>query len=197
MTAAILLALSASMPGAVRWLGFTDADWQTLSRDQVVSRVETESGKDGRLRGHSDSGVIIHRPLAACFEEVERYQPLSSYLPGLAEARVLERSEGSFRAHAATRVFWMKFGYGLNFEVDRARGEIRWKLDRTQPADIADTAGKWQFVAIDESTTLLHYVVDVESGSVLPQSIQNYFTRRSLPEVLLAFRDHLQAASSP
>jgi ribosome-associated toxin RatA of RatAB toxin-antitoxin module len=196
MTAAILLALMAApMPGAVRWMGFDDADWETLGRDQVVSRVDSRTSSDGHLRSHSDSAVIIHRPLADCFSEVERYQGLSDYLPGMAEARVLERSERGFRAHAATRVLWLKFGYGLDFEVDRARGEIRWKLDHSQPADIVETQGKWQFVALDEHTTLLHYVVDVESGSVVPQAIQNLLTRRTLPGVLTAFRDHLQATT--
>jgi ribosome-associated toxin RatA of RatAB toxin-antitoxin module len=186
----------APMPDSVKAAGFNDADWEMLSRGQVANHIETETTASGATRAHSESGVVIRKPLKVCFDEVATYSNLSNYLPGLAESKVLERGENTFRAHAATKVFLMKFGYGLRFEVDRPRGEIRWKLDRTQPADIADTEGTWHFVALDDNTTLLHYSVHVDTGSALPQSIQNYFTKRSLPEMLVAFRDHMQTMSA-
>jgi hypothetical protein len=192
---AMMLASSPGpMPDAARAAGFTESEWKALSRGEVVNRVDTEKSPSGSTRAHSRSGVLIHRPFEDCFSEVERYEGLSKYLPSLAESRVLDRGPGTFRAHAATKVLWLKYGYGLNFEVDRPAGEIRWTLDKSQPADIADTSGAWHFIALDENTTLLHYVMKADSGSMLPQSLQNFATERSLPEFLLAFRDHLQAS---
>jgi hypothetical protein len=197
LTLALMLASTAtpgSMPDSARAAGFTESEWKSLAKGEVVNRVDTEKSPSGSTRARSRSGVLIHRPFEECFSEVERYEGLSKFLPNVAESRVLERGPGTFRAHAATKVLWLKYGYGLNFEVDKPAGEIRWTLDKSQPADIADTSGFWHFIPVDENTTLLHYVMRADSGSMLPQSIQNFATERSLPEFLVAFRDHLQSA---
>ncbi len=193
---AMLLAVTVAIGGAPQVateLGFSPADWEVMTRGEALTHVETEKSPTGSARAHAECGLLIHRPLKRCFEEVERYEGLSKYLPGLAESRVLDRSPDGFRAHAATQVLWMKYGYGLLFHVDRAANEIRWQLDRSQKADIADTEGTWHFAAVDDNTTLVRYTMKADSGSAMPQAIQNFFTERSLPQMLRAFREHLEA----
>lgn len=183
-----LLAALVTPPGGT---GFSAADERALLGGKVVTHVDTEKTARG-MRAHGEAGVVIHRPLRECFELVARYESLSTFLPGLAESHVLERGHNGFRARAATQMLFFRYRYGLRFEVDRAANELRWTLDESQPKDIADTRGSWRFIALDDRTTVLHYSMRVDTGLAVPQSIQNYFTGRSLPDLMVAFRDHLE-----
>jgi ribosome-associated toxin RatA of RatAB toxin-antitoxin module len=176
--------------------GFTADEWAKLASGAIISHVDPEPQPGGRPRTRALVGVTIGRPVDECFEEMARYEGLASYLPGLRESRIVERTAEGFTARETMRVMILRFRYGVRVEVDRAQREVRWTLDDSEPCDIEHTEGSWRFAALDADTTLARYFVIVDSGMWIPISIQNWINRRRLRAVAAAFRRHLESRAA-
>jgi len=60
----------------------------------------------------------------------------------------------------------------------------------------AEYYGAWRLIAVNDTMTLVNYELVARSRTWLPQFVQNYFTRKRMPDFLLATRKRVEAATA-
>ena len=83
--------------------------------------------------------------------------------------------------------------YTAWFVFDVAAHTIHWTLDPTATDNsIAAADGEYRMFEVSAAQTLVVYRTYVDSGRSISQSIQNYFTRKAIPNLLQAVKKRVE-----
>lgn len=178
--------------------GLSEAEVRAALRGELVVHTETFSRPGGKAAGRGVGAVVIARPAAAVWAVLSRFEDKAEYMPRIKQVDVLAQEPGRRRVRMVVDASVTTSRYTAWFALDEAGGTIRWKLDRTAPDNtIADTEGEWRLYPLGPARTLLYYRTYVDTGRAIPRFIQDYMTRRSLPNLLKAVRARVEARSLP
>ena len=72
--------------------------------------------------------------------------------------------------------------YRVQTSWDFEQGRIWWSLDPSFPNEMKTLDGLWELRALDERRTLGHFSIRIDLGPALPAALQDYATRKKLPE---------------
>ncbi|MEW5853195.1 MAG: SRPBCC family protein [Myxococcota bacterium] len=159
------------------------AQQQRLEHGEVLVTSEVGNGKGGR-RGWTQALGIINAPPATAWAVVQDYDTFVRLTPRLADYRVMERTAERIRVTQEIKVLFHTYRYTLWLDLDASGRHLRWKLDPTQPHDVRDIDGSWQFLPWDGNRTLMVYRMELDSGVWVPRVVEEYLTGRDLPTLL-------------
>ena len=83
--------------------------------------------------------------------------------------------------------------FHIIYEMDRAAGWVRYRLDTSKPNDLVDVQGAYQLYAHGDGTRLIYRSL-TDSGRRMPQWIKNWLASGSLTEQMSGIRDRAEAA---
>lgn len=171
----------------------SEMELATAQRGQVPVRTEVTPSPTGKAAGRGVGAIVINRPAAAVFAVVARFEDKAEYMPRLKAIRVLQRDADRVQVHMTVDASVATARYTLWFRVDQPAGIVSWALDRGAPGNtIADAEGAYQIRALGPSQTLLIYQSAVDTGRSVPRFIQDYMTRRSIPNLLRAIKARIE-----
>ncbi len=193
MLNALLLALSlATAP----WdsLKLDDKDKARLEKGEVVVHAETYETPDGK-KGRGKAYVIIKKPREVIYDQLTKgYKEFPEFMPRLEKVDVKSLTDTSMKVRSYVGVGLSTYEYTLAFKLDRAAFQTDWTLDKTADNDVKETTGQWKLHELEPGkSTLAEYTIAVDTGKFVPQFIEDYLTRKDLPQILNALRKRVES----
>lgn len=186
-----LLSFAAAVPG------LTEAEVQAALRGQVPVRTETFVRPGGKAAGRGLGAIVVERPVAAVWATLSRFEDKAEYMPRLKAVTVLERRPGLLRVRMVVDASITTARYTAWFELDEPARRIGWKLDRgAADNSIADAEGDYRLQELGPARTLVVYRTYVDTGRALPRFLQDYITRRSIPDLLRAVKARVESGGT-
>jgi uncharacterized protein YndB with AHSA1/START domain len=154
----------------------------------VVSNVE-ETDPSGSTRRTVEVAGLIRHPPAQVWKVLADFKTRAAWQPGAKEVTVV-RVEGN-RVWVDERVSFFLVGvdYRIVNTLDPEAGVIRFSLDESTDHDIAGTSGSWRLTPLPGAQqTLVTYRAWIDIGYALPDSLQAFLSKRSLPSLIERLR---------
>jgi carbon monoxide dehydrogenase subunit G len=187
---ATLFALAA--PG-----GLADAELEAVLRGDVPTRTESFTTGAGKAAGRGLGAIAIDRPLADVWSTLARFEDRAEYVPRLESAQVLGRDGDVVRVKMQVNASVATVRYTMRFTLDEPGHAIRWTLDPSAPDNgIRGAEGDYRLFALSPTRTLVIYRTWVDSGRSVPQFVQSYMSKRSIPELLRAVKKRVESGGT-
>lgn len=187
-----LLVAVLALAGAV--INLSDSDLAAAQRGQIPVRTETFNQPSGKAAGRGIGAVVVDRPLPEVWAVLTRFEDKAEYMPRLKSVTVLERQPGRLRVRMVVDASVLTTRYTAWYTMDQAAWTLSWDLDPSATDNgIAGAQGAYQLQSLAPGRTLVLYRGFVDSGRKVPRFIQDYMTRRSIPDVLRAIKSRVES----
>ena len=188
---AVLAVFALLVPAAI---GLADAELQRALRGEVAMHVETFQRPDGKPAGRGLGAIVVDRPIAQVWATISTYEDKAEYQPRVKSVTILAKQPGSLRVRMEIDATITTARYTVLYTLDDAQHTVSWTLDKSAPDNtVADVAGDYHLYEVSPQSTLVVYRAFVDPGTHVPRFIQNFITRRSLPNLLLATKKRIES----
>jgi len=128
--------------------------------------------------------VLFAKPKSRVLQLLLQTARQTEYRPDLRRVEAVEHfSDGEVDVQEM-RIVLMRISYWLRYHFDLSEGRISWELDPRFPNDLRVTNGSWQLEEVDAEHTVGRFATRVDIGSALPPFLQEFATRKNLPQTL-------------
>lgn len=156
----------------------------------LLARVENEhvvtldaAGVQGADRVKvAEALVLFEQPLATVLQLLASTSRQTEYRPELRSLHIVKATEQSNLADYELRFMLITLRYRVLTSWNVEQGRIWWSLDPSFPNQMKTLDGLWELRALDERRTLGHMSTRIDLGPALPAALQDYATRKKLPE---------------
>src|SRR5579859_493643 len=182
---------------AASTVGLSDADLAEALKGEIPVRTESFLAANGKSAGRGLGAIVIDRPIAEAWTHLSRYEDRAEYQPRVKSVDVLDRQADRIRARFVVDATIMTARYTAWFVFAPKEHVIHWTLD-TSASDnsIVAADGDYHLFEVTPSQTLVVYRTYVDSGRAISKSIQNYFTRKAIPDLLRAVKKRVESGGT-
>jgi len=106
------------------------------------------------------------------------------YLPRLERSKLIKKWDGGDQIEFHVSVLGIGIDYRILGARDKSSYYSHWKLDPAFDNDMKEVSGYWRFYWIDDKHTLARYGTWVQTGFGIPDAVQEFLTKRDLPQAL-------------
>lgn len=179
---------------AVAALQMTEVELAAVGKGEIPVRVEAFKNARGKSAGRGWGAIAIDRPIAEVWATLARYDDRAEYVPRLKSVEVLEKTPGRARIRQEIDASVTTARYTAWFTFDEAQRSIAWTLDKSAGDNtVSDVDGDYRLAELAPGRTLLVYRAYVDSGLHVPQAIQTYMQKRSIPDLLRAIKRRVES----
>jgi uncharacterized membrane protein len=179
---------------AVAALQMTEVELAAVGKGEIPVRVEAFKNARGKSAGRGWGAIAIDRPIAEVWATLARYDDRAEYVPRLKSVEVLEKRPGRARIRQEIDASVTTARYTAWFTFDEAQRSIAWTLDKSAGDNtVSDVDGDYRLAELAPGRTLLVYRAYVDSGLHVPQAIQTYMQKRSIPDLLRAIKRRVES----
>ena len=163
-------------------------------KKRVIVREERFKDKDGKDQARGMAIAIIRKPWTDVWDILTNYDKQPEYMPRLTKCRVDKKDGNTWYVFHKLKVLFVGIEYTLKMTLNREKRRIHWEVAKDLPHDIAETIGSWEFFphGPQGKHTLVAYRIFLDSGRMIPQSVQNMLTKKDLPGVLRSLRRRVE-----
>ena len=151
-----------------------------LEEEHVLLDEDTQSDADPH--GATRALVLFERPHAEVLRLLSSTTRQKEYRPELTKLDVIEASENGDVAEYRVRIMLTSLHYRARHGWDFESGRVWWTLDPSFDNDMQVLDGLWELRELDARRTLGRFTTRIDLGPALPAFLQDYATRRKLPE---------------
>jgi ribosome-associated toxin RatA of RatAB toxin-antitoxin module len=167
------------------------ADLAKIESGEIILESRTFQDAQGRTRGGGLAIGYIKTGKDKIIDTILKYEDYPQFMPHVKSAEVYTRTDAQVDVNFKIEVAFVKLSYYLTHKVDRANGVITWTLDKTKKNDIAGTDGFWGLKPYKDGT-IVYYTVSVDTGRAVPKTIEDYLTKRDLPNIVKTMRKRVE-----
>lgn len=193
--APVAAAVPAAAPAAAdaRIPTLSDKEWATLRSNKVVVRGEMYATPDGKRAGKGVAFVIIDKAPEAAWAVLTDYQKMPEFMPRLHKVTIKQKTPERMKVLQELKIMFKTVEYTLDLQFNHEKKRMDWTLDKSVENDIKDTFGSWDFIPFENGKTLVAYTIAVNTGVAIPQFLEDYLTKKDLPEVLLSMKRRVES----
>jgi carbon monoxide dehydrogenase subunit G len=178
-------------------VGLSDGELAQALKGDVPARTESFLAPSGKSAGRGVGAIVIDRPIAEVWTHLSRYEDKAEYQPRVKAVTVLEKQPDRIRARFIVDASIMTAKYTAWFVFDPGAHIIHWTLDGTATDNtIAAADGDYHMFEVAPGQTLVVYRTYIDTGRSIAQSIQNYFTRKAIPNLLRAVKKRIESGGT-
>jgi uncharacterized membrane protein len=182
---------------AVAALQLSAPELAAVSQGEVAVRVEAFQNAKGKSAGRGWGAIAIDKPVAEVWATLVRYEDRAEYVPRLKSVQVLEMAPGKARIKQEIDATVTTARYTAWFTFDEGQRSIAWALDKSASDNtVSEVDGDYRMAELGPARTLLVYRAYVDSGLKVPQAIQTYMQKRSIPDLLRAIKKRVESGGS-
>lgn len=172
--------------------GYSDSEWKTLeNREVVIAETPADSGDPSQHKVRAN--VIIDSSPQQVWAVLTDFPSRPKFTPDLKDMRVVRVVGKRVWVDEYLKFLVVDIRFRVINTLEPNLGTMSWELDKSVEHDIADTKGAWQLTPVaDGRQTLLSYWADVDTGQPVPDFIERYLMRSSLPNLLGRMRDEVE-----
>ena len=150
--------------------------------NERVVRLDAAAAQDADRVRVADALVLFEQPLARVLQLLASTSRQTEYRPELQSLQIVKATKQSNLAEYQLRFMLTTLRYRVQTRWDFEQGRIWWSLDPSFPNQIKTLDGLWELRALNERRTLGHMSSRIDLGPALPAALQDYATRKKLPE---------------
>ena len=166
-----------------------------LMEDDVIILQEVRT--EGPLRGAIVSAYLIfensiddvYRLLAQSSRQVE-------FRPELTSIEVIEIVAHGQIDEQRLRILFKRYVFRLEYRLSPEQRRIEWVLDESFDNDLALVSGYWELYEMADGRTLGRSGTRVDVGPAVPAFLQNWITRKNLPQTMERVRRWVNSEGS-
>jgi ribosome-associated toxin RatA of RatAB toxin-antitoxin module len=177
---------SASAQG-VKMRELSPAELAKVEAGEVILESQTYQDAQGRTRGRGLAIGFVKADKGRIMDTILGYEAYPQFMPRVKTTAVYGRTDTQVNVKFTIEVVMVKVSYHITHQVDRAAGTISWTLDKSRPNEIAATDGFWGLKP-HKNGTLLYYTVAVDTGRSIPKAIEDYLTKKDLPNIVKSIK---------
>jgi len=182
--------VACSVDGTGLRLTFSDEKWQALTRGAILTSEAAEPSQPDQ-RSIEASGIIRYPP-GEVWTVVTDFESRPNYVSNSKEVHILRVDGARVWVAEHLKVLLMSIRFAVVCTLDPEHGSVSWMLDKSTEHDIAGTTGSWQLVPLaDGHETFVTYRAWIDSGKPVPNFIQSFMMKRTLPELIAGVRDEV------
>jgi hypothetical protein len=182
---------------AVAALQLSPGEMEAVGRGDVPVRVETFKNAKGKAAGRGWGAIVIERPIAEVWATMARYRDRAEYVPRLKKVQVLEETPGKARIKQEIDASVTTARYTAWYTLDEQARTISWTLDKSASDNtVSEVDGDYRMAELAPGRTLLVYRAYVDSGLHVPQAIQSYMQKRSIPDLMKALKKRIESGGT-
>lgn len=191
------MSLPLCIAAAVALAGLSDAEMRDVVAGKVPIRSEAFTSASGKSAGRGLGAIVVERPIGEVWATLARYDDRAEYIPRLKSVEILERQPGRLRVRQEIDATVTTARYTAWYRFDEPTHTISWTLDKSATGNtVAEVEGDYRLSELAPGRTLLVYRTFVDSGLKVPQSIQSYMQRRSMPDLLRAIKKRVESGGT-
>jgi hypothetical protein len=162
------------------------AEFAQIEAGEILLDSQKFSTPDGTTRGRALAIGYIRAGKDKLMDTLLDYASYPLYMPRMQKAEIYERTPARINVKFTIKLL-VTIVYHIKHYFNRAGGTMTWELDRSKPNDIRDTTGSWYFQPY-KNGCIAYYSVAIDSGHAIPGWLEDYMTKRDLPNILRALR---------
>ena len=168
-----------------------------LAAGKIVTRSEAFTNAGGKSAGRGLGATVVERPIGDVWATLSRFEDRAEYIPRIKSVTILAREPGRLRIRQEIDATITTARYTAWYRLDAPTHTISWTLDRSAHDNtVADVEGEYRLTELGPGRTLLVYRTYVDSGLKVPQSIQSFMQRRSIPDLLRAIKKRVESGGT-
>jgi hypothetical protein len=177
------------------WAGLTPEQITKVKTGQMVILSEDQS-QGAEQKRFIRCAMTFDQPIDKVWALIIATERQDEYLPGLIKSILVKRDATQDWVDYSGKALFIKLNYRTHHRYDPEHYSMEWSLDPTVKHDLNHLEGFWRLYAMPDGRTLARYGTKVIPSSFLPESVQDFLTRRNLPENLAAVRMWINSAGT-
>ncbi len=166
---------------------------EQLRDGQILVVEEERDGGEGSAKGRTRASALVGRPPDAVWSTLTDFESWPGFMPLIDATEIARREGDQVWVRQRFSVMFVDLRHTSIYTLAPRAGEIRWALDKDEPADIASSEGTWRLLPVDGGTaTLVLYRASMSSGRAVPGFVQDMLMRRSLRALLGNLRTEVE-----
>jgi carbon monoxide dehydrogenase subunit G len=191
------MSLPLVIAAAIALVGLSDQEMRDVVDGKVPTRSEAFTTAAGKSAGRGLGAILVDRPIGEVWATLARYEDRAEYIPRLKSVAILERQPGRLRVRQEIDATVTTARYTAWYRFDEPTHTLSWTLDKSATGNtVAEVEGDYRLSELGPGRTLLVYRTYVDSGMKVPQSIQSYMQRRSIPDLLRAIKKRVESGGT-
>lgn len=184
-----LAAIAGPPPGAMTdkdptaYKGMTPAEIARVKKGEIVILNQPENVNGKQM---ITAALIFNQGIDTVWSLMTQGWRQQEYLPRLQSSKKIKVWEGHDIIEMKVSILGIDISYQVLGDRDKSKYRSSWKLNPDFDNDMKQVTGFWQFYYIDDTHTLARYGTWVEVGTFIPATVQEYMTKRDLPNALAA-----------
>ncbi len=168
-----------------------------LEGGEMVTLFGRSQDGQGNSVGQGVVVGLINKPMEDVWRVMLDIKSHPEYLPKVVKTEIYqEEKDGVTGIRETLKILYKTIRYHVLQHRDEAAHRLTWTLDKSKKNDIADTSGYWAFAPHGEKQCVAVYSVHVDSGLPVPQFVEDFLSRKDLPNVVRAVKDRAESLAS-
>lgn len=175
----------------------TVGERQVLMTDGLVISHNLDQVEQGQeVKGVIKAYIVVKQPRATAFKLLTEPSRQATYIPRLESSKTVVRKGNSEKTEFLVKVSVISIHSRVNHEWWPELSRIAWMLDPDFKNDLRQQVGFFNIYSLDANTSLLEFGTRLEISALVPQAVQEYLTRRDLPESLASVKKWLDSGGT-
>lgn len=170
---------------------FSEENWKALTSGTILTSEAGEASQPDQ--GSIEAAGIIRYPPGQVWTVVTDFESRPNYVPNTKEVHILRVDGARVWVAQHLKVLLMSIRFAVICTLDPEHGSVSWMMDQSASHDIAGTTGSWQLVPLAGGhETFVTYRAWIDSGKPVPNFLQRFMMKRTLPELIAGVRDEVR-----
>ncbi len=173
----------------------TAANIAKLEKGETILLDQTYKDKNGKTRGKGLAIIQVNASKDKACKHLSDFTYYKGFMPMVIVSDIYHNGEGKVGVGYVLKVVIKKVKYHCMHSFDKGKGEIKFWLDDNQKNDIKSTEGLWKVIPRGDKC-FIAYTVSVDTGVAIPKAIQDYLTKKDLPNVVKAAKMRIESGGT-
>lgn len=169
------------------------AERQVLQSDGVLVSAKRGDESAQELRGVIRAYLVVKQPREKAFALLIEPSKQHQYLPRLASSKAISRTERGEKTEFLVKIALFSIRSRVIHQWWPEASRVAWNLDPEFKNDLRKQVGYYNVYSLDEHTSLLEFGTVLETSALVPDTVQDYLTRRDLPESLMNVKKYVDS----
>ena len=166
---------------------------QVLQSDGILVSTQRPDETSQELKGVIRAYLVVKQPREKTFALLIEPSRQQRYLPQLTSSKTVLRAERSEKTEFLIKIALFSIRTRVIHQWWPEASRIAWNLDPEFKNDLRKQIGYYNVYSLDGHTSLLEFGTIVETSALVPDSLQEYLTRRELPATLMNVKKYVDS----
>jgi len=162
------------------------AELAKVEAGEILIDSQKFASPDGTTRGRALAVGFMRASKDKLMTTLLDFNSYPQYMPRMQKAETYQTTPTQISVKFTIKML-ITVVYHIKHYFNRAGGTMTWELDKAQKNDIRETTGSWYFQPY-KNGCLAFYSVTLDSGHPIPGWLEDYMTKRDLPNILRVLR---------